>query len=67
MGGPSSSLPRERARRGIGTRLDAAIIFDRYRRTAALADIWFYHQHSLLAFWPFLDREVQEALREIQE
>ena len=51
----------------IGTRLDAAIIFDRYRRTAALSDIWFYHQHSLLAFWPFLDREVQEALREIQE
>jgi len=48
----------------VGAQLDAAVIFNRYRRTAALRDVWFYYEQGLLDIGPYLGREMLKALAE---
>ena len=62
---PESPTVTEDVAMTVGAFLDAAVIFDRYRRTAALEDLRWYRDDGLLAFWDFLEPEVQEALEEV--
>ena len=48
----------------IGARLDAAIIFNNYRRTTALADVRFYVENGLLDVEPFLGTDIISAIME---